>query len=205
MVNLLQFKHKYCKKYSDDIWGFVLSQGKYDKLGKFLSNEYRRRSRQRRRSKSYKELLDDQKKIRLFYGGIKMVAYKRYRQNNSLIACLECRLSMIVYRLNFVTSIGQGIHYAKNGYFLVNNEVITDANYMIKVGDVVQVDPYYREKLYQNYELRLQTRFFPLAYPKYLEVNYQIMAGILLYKPVYEDVYYPFIVGKISFENHYIS
>jgi ribosomal protein S4 len=204
MVNLLQFRHKSCKKYSNDLWGQVLSKGKYDKLGKYLCNEYRKPSRQRRRSKSYKELMEDQKKVRLFYGGVKMVAYKRYQSAGSLIAHLECRLAMVAYRLNFTSTIGEAMDYVKRGYFLLNNEVITHPNCPVKVGDVVQVAPIYRDKLYRDLNMRLRSRYYPLPYGKYLEVNYQIMAGILLYEPVFEDVYFPFPVSKIALGRHYI-
>ena len=204
MVNLLELKHKSCKKYRSDLWGHVLSKGKYDKLGEYLCNEYRRPSRQRRRSKSYKELMEDQKKVRLFYGGVKMAAYKRYQAEGSVIKGLECRLAMVAYRLNFTGSIGEAIEYVKRGHFLVNNEVIIHPNWPIKKGDVIQVAPQYRHKLYKALEKRLKERYYPLPYGKYLEVNYQIMAGILLNEPVFEEVYLPFPVSKISLGKHYI-
>ena len=59
---------------------------------------------------------------------------------------LETILLIVVYRSNFIQSINLCKKYIKFGKVLVNNKVIKNPNYLIKVGDIIE----YTGGLYSN-------------------------------------------------------
>lgn len=201
MVNILKFKHKLCRKYGEDIWGTVLQKGKFNKTGEYLSNVDTRMKRLSRTS-AFKTILNDRKKVCLFYGGLKAYELLRYCKTakyngtgaftDDVVSLLERRLAVVVYRMQFSRSIAEAITYIKRGYFLVNREVLFTGNYLVNVGDIIEVNPKYRKELWRELNDRLGKEFFPVTYPKYLEVNYQIMSGVLVSEPKMSEVYYPF-------------
>lgn len=218
MVNLLKYRYKSCRKYEDDIWGFVVQKGKFNKLGEFLcSLDSQNKSKNKRisRSSGFKLLLNDRKKVCLFYGGLKVYELTRYCRyakyegtgsfSDDVVSLLERRLAVVVYRLNFVSSVAEGIAYVKAGYFLVNKEIITSPNYSVKVGDLVEVHPHYKKQLNEALVERLEKYFYPMAYPKYVEVNYELMSGMLISDPKMSEVYYPFNLDENFFYVSYHS
>jgi len=50
---------------------------------------------------------------------------------------LEGRLCSIVYRTNLVTSMFSAIHFVKTANVLVNKRLITRANFLVKIGDII--------------------------------------------------------------------
>lgn len=218
MVNLLKKKNQLCRKYADDIWGSILRKGKFTRTGEYLEENLRDLSNSRQlRSDSFKNLMVTRKKVSLFYGGLKVRELKRcFKEstllvegrsnfNDTVVTLLERRLAVVVYRLNFVTTVAQGIDLVKAGYFMVNRELILKPNYLVQLGDVVEVLEKYKDKLQENLQVRLEKEYYPLMYPVYLEVNYEVMAGVLLYYPRMKEVYYPFIVDEDFFYMSYFS
>lgn len=218
MVNLLKNKHKLCRKYKDDIWGDVLRKGKFTRTGEFLQENSRELSNTRQfRTDSYKKLITDRKKVCLFYGGLKVRELKRYCSeaknlvtgrsnfNDTVVTLLERRLAVIVYRLNFVTSVAHGINLVKAGYFLVNRELILKPNYLVQEGDVIEVREEFKDEIQKSLELRLENEFLPFMHPKYVEVNYELMGGVLMYYPRMAEVYFPFVLDEDFFYMSYFS
>lgn len=205
MVNIIKNKHKLCMKYESDIWGLVLAKGKFNKVGEFLQQLTEGTGKRRDwvwRSNSFKQIIRDRKKVCLYYGGLKLREYKRYsveaKENgrgdycDDMVSLLECRLSVVVYRLKFANSVQEGMDLVKGGYFLVNKEVIRKPGYAVQVGDIIEVSPDCRYLVWNQLKERVTDLYLPMGYPKYLEVNYKLMSGILLHKPKIKEVYYPF-------------
>lgn len=231
MVNILKYKHKLCKKYKEDIWGFVVGKGKFTHLGEFLSEIKGKSYRTERvnRSKLYKNMLQDRKKVCLFYGGLKVQEFNRYcaeakrinktNFNDTAISLFERRLDVFIYRLNFVSSVAESAALIKAGCFLVNREQVLLPYRLIHQGDIVEICPEYRDRLKGQILARvtlnkkgrdssgknIDRAFIPMLYPKYVEVNYQIMAGILLKYPVSAEVYYPFYLKENFYNLAYFS
>lgn len=215
MVNLLKYKYKLCRKYEEDLWGFVVGKGKFTRLGEFLSNLNVVGNSRVNRSNIYNKLLKDRKKVCLFYGGLKATEYKRYcaeakriNKNNfsdTLVGLLERRLDVFVYRLNFVSSVAEGAALVKAGYFTVNRQQILTPHTLLHVGDVVELRVEYRERVRKQLQERLAESFMPILYPRYVEANYQIMAGVLVKNPVITDVYYPFKLSDSFYNISYFS
>ena len=214
MVNLLKYKHKLCRKYNEDIWGFVVEKGKFDKLGEYLAGADKK-SKRLAKTQAFKEILNDRKKVCLFYGGLKVNELMRFCNfvkyngrgsfSDDVASLLERQLAVVVFRMNFVSSISQGKAYIKAGYFLVNKEIIYSTKFLVPVGSLIEVNPNFIGKLSNEVKARLSKNYLPLVYPKYLEVNYNIFSGVLLYEPKMEDIYYPFNLEENFFYIMYHS
>ena len=139
-------KYKVCDKFKIDLWGNLLSFGKdnrftYLYLESFASRKTNLRLstitvfnslEKRKRSKFLRKnalLLQHRSKLRSFYGRyifskinkIKVDALSLGQDVRvSIFQSLESRLAVVVYRLNFVSSIEEGHVLCKAGYFLVN-------------------------------------------------------------------------------------
>ena len=199
MVNLLKKKHKLCKKYREDIWGEVLRTGKFTRLGEFLSTQ--REEGRRSRTDFFKKLLEDRKKVCLFYGGLKVYEYKRYCKearriskgnfSDCVVSLLERRLDVCLYRMHFVRSVADGANLVRSGKVWVNRVQVTAPYHLLRVGDVIELS--------SEAALRLEQTFLPQMCPKYLEPNYKAMAGVLLHTPKMAEVYYPFTLDEDFF------
>jgi small subunit ribosomal protein S4 len=217
MVNVLKNRDQLCRKLGDDIWGKVLEKGKFTKTAEYLEENEETGSTRALRTGSYRKILVDRKKVSLFYGGLKVKELKRYFReskllvdgrsnfNDTVVSLLERRLAVVVYRLNLVSTVDQGIDLVKGGYFLVNRELICKPNYLVQIGDVVEVREEYRENLQEALELRATKNYLPLMHPNYVEGNYELMGGVLLYYPRMVEVYYPFKLEEDFFYTLYFS
>lgn len=212
MINILKSKYKLCRKYNSDIWGLIAANGKFNRVGEYLAESVNRKRNWVWRFRGYKKIIKDRKQVCLFYGGLKLRDYMRYCKEakekghgdycDDLVSLLELRLGVIVYRLNFVNTVGEGINLVKAGYFLVNNEVVRTPDYQVNVGDVIEVIPNSRCYIWNRIKTRISSQHYCVGFPTYLEVNYQLMSGMLLHKPKVNDVYYPF---KLDANFYYMS
>jgi ribosomal protein S4 len=211
----LSGKYRVCRSFNADLWGALRSKRALNRTFTRFVKQYKQRrsppspfaralvTRRFKRRSLYGQVLHFRKKLTTFYGGVKLVAPRwRTSQEQLLhflfrtVSSFESRLTTLVYRSNFSLSILESLHLVLSGNVLVNKKVIRNTNYSLNPGDVFElVDSAKQEKRY-DLRLKAKERRLVLLQPAYLEVNYSVMSAILLYKPFYKEVYFPF---RISF------
>jgi ribosomal protein S4 len=211
----LSGKYRVCRSFNADLWGALRSKRALNRTFTRFVKQYKQRrsppspfaralvTRRFKRRSLYGQVLHFRKKLTTFYGGVKLVAPRwRTSQEQLLhflfrtVSSFESRLTTLVYRSNFSLSILESLHLVLSGNVLVNKKVIRNTNYSLNPGDVFElVDSAKQEKRY-DLRLKAKERRLVLLQPTYLEVNYSVMSAILLYKPFYKEVYFPF---RISF------
>jgi ribosomal protein S4 len=148
-------------------------------------------------------------KIKRFYGGMAKAEYGRLLRETRRLqrkdrikkgeprtfvdvftGLLEKRSESSVFRMNLVNSVECAQALIKMGYSSVNGRIITKTRYTPSVGDVVSVVAE-RKGVIQAYPTeRLKYNGVIASVPKYAEMHYGILSGVLLREPVLEEIPY---------------
>ncbi|MBI1806775.1 MAG: 30S ribosomal protein S4 [Ignavibacteria bacterium] len=101
----------------------------------------------RQKISEYGVQLREKQKIRRMYG-LQEVQFRNYfekalrqsgRTGETLVKMLERRLDNVVYRLGFAPSRKAGRQLVSHGHILVNKQPVNVPSYLLKAGDIVQV------------------------------------------------------------------
>lgn len=106
------------------------------------------------------------------------------------IEAMESRLDNILFRVHFAHSVFHARKLITEGKVLVNGCKSHYASRMLKPGDLIQMDrPCWEEisKIADNPYLKIWA-----FVPRYLEVNYSVMAAVLVNHPKIDDVPSPY-------------
>ena len=189
-------------------WRFVRYSllNSIDNLGKrkkflglktFFNNkeDFRVKPRNSCLKKNFRESLNEIRKIRLFFGFIKIKVLKKivnkyFKSKRSreklLINFLESRLDVVVYRMGFSSSILESARYIKKGFIYLNSKMILKRNYQVNSGDIINVVFKNKDKKYFYRISNNQNKI-----PSYIEVNYKKLKGIFIRKPLKKELMYP--------------
>lgn len=207
-----------CRKYEDDLWGNVLLKGKNNRLTnlvqwkvlprreKKMYREYLHRLRKSRKMPA--KIMMWRQKIMCFYGKLNKAQYKKLckkvvflrkgRSNKDrdldkvdYLFVMEQRLNSLVYRMNFVGTMHEGRQCILHGVFMVNERVVRSPNYLVKRGSYISIHPSYRSRMRKKLLNRYSNNKILCNYPKYIEVNYNIMCGFFIGDVTVESVPYP--------------
>jgi small subunit ribosomal protein S4 len=126
-----------------------------------------------------------EKQFRLFF--MRADQQKGVTGTNLLVA-LERRLDNVVYRLGFVNSRAQGRHFVRHKHFLVNGKKVNIPSYLVKVGDVVEVQEKSRKIQSIGDSLDAVVR---RGIPQWLDLDKEGMKGAIKSYPVREDLTMP--------------
>lgn len=220
----LKAKNKVCRKYIQDIWGNLLRKKKITnviiyllKLKKEKKLRYRpffldikepRPLKKRSIRSRFSKNLDTIKKISYYHGGLRKKKIKKYLTNSSFkekkfitnfLSQLELRLAMIIFRMNICSTIFEANFLIYAGKVLVNKEVIKNINFIVKVGDIVELLNYVRLSKYTYYKSIRNLKGIFSVQPHFLQINYEILACFVLTKPNTKFMKYPFVVKKQFF------
>ncbi|MEJ2038940.1 MAG: 30S ribosomal protein S4 [Desulfosarcinaceae bacterium] len=153
---------------------------------------------QRRRGKTsdYGVQLREKQKVKRMYGlsekQFHLFFVKADRQKGitgtNLLVFLERRLDNVVYRLGFVNSRTQGRHFVRHNHFLVNGKKVNIPSYLIKVGDEISVSEKSKKVQAINDSLEAVVR---RGIPQWLELEKDLMKGVVKAAPVREDLTTP--------------
>lgn len=106
----------------------------------------------------------------------------------TLLAMLEQRLDNVVFRLGFVISRNQGRQAVRHNVFTVNGRKVNIPSYQVSVGDVVEIDPKYRNVIFVENALQTVER---RGIPQWLSLEKENFKGIVNANPVREDITMP--------------
>jgi ribosomal protein S4 len=162
----------------------------------FKSKEdFRVKSRYSCLKKTYKASLNEIRKVRLFFGFIKVKVLKnivlKYSKSGRsreklLINCLESRLDVLVHRMRFSSSVLESVKKIKKGFIYVNGSPILNRNYQVNSGDVIRF--LFKSNKEDHFLIvsNIQNRI-----TSNLEVNYKKLVGVYIRKPLKKELMYP--------------
>lgn len=152
---------------------FIYDLNKYV-ISKF-SNSFKRK---------YKIVLQNKKKVNLFYGSLskahlkkqKNILFKKkgsrknkFDRNLLFVELFETRLDVVLYRSHFVTSVTEARQLILHKNVKVNNKIITKSSYVTTPGDIISIDHNLHKLILKNI---YGSHFWPIP-PKYLDINYK--------------------------------
>ena len=125
--------------------------------------------------------LSEQKRFLYFYGFftkkkfINFYKINRLRVKNSLFLILEFTLINFLFRLGFfLTSMEVNLVIDK-GFVTVNNKVITNTHFLLKLNDNISFTKPFRQSLFTKIKKSLKSKIMILNIPPYIEVDYRIL------------------------------
>lgn len=142
-------------------------------------------------------------KLSVFYGNIKIKSFKPFlnvtAKNQRIWAgvtpfLLESRLDILLYRTNLFKSIFFIKQFIKHRGVLVNGLCLYETNYQVRVGDIILIPGNIYQKFYQKFLNNLRINRILTHIPKYVEMNYQIGAFMIVRLPRGGEISYPFNV-----------
>jgi small subunit ribosomal protein S4 len=119
---------------------------------------------------------------------------KTFNENNRnifrTIEAMETRLDNALFRVHFAHSVFHARKMITEGKVLVNGTKSFYSSKMLRPGDLIQMDrPCWDEvaKIADNPYLKIWAYI-----PRYFEVNYSVLAAVLVSHPKFEDVPSPY-------------
>lgn len=185
-------KYKICKQVRENIWNKPLSNkvklfkgSKVKKLGNQSEYGFKLQHKQKLK-KHYGNLTEKQ-----FYNMYLKSLQQKGKTGDNLLINLERRLDNIIFRMNFTNSIFHSRQLINHNFILVNGKSVNIPSYQIKKGDLVQVKPNKIDFLTKSIIFNLEKKLINRQVPKYLEVNYKVLAGIVVDLPKINEIWYP--------------
>lgn len=102
-----------------------------------------------------------------------------------LLTRLELRLDNVVYRTNFATSRSQARQIVNHGLIMVNGRKVDIPSFAVKVGDIVSINPFRKEKKYfKNLEQILKNK---TSFPNWISFDKGKLEGKIVNVPTRQD------------------
>lgn len=144
----------------------------------------------------------EQDRANIFFGFFSRKKFLRFQQalfyTNKLrlnwILTLVGRLGFILYQMNIFTNMYYIYNFVKRGYVFVNKKKKLNPNYDVALLDNISFDKRIFKRLYFSFKFRLKNNKILINSPKYLEINYKILAASIWRLPRGDDV-----IGPLDF------
>ena len=108
------------------------------------------------------------------------------------IMFVECRASMLAYRLYFVKNIFEVKKFLFEGKLMINKKILWMPNERIKLFDIIQLTSNVLEKFVKiNIIKKLKSGAIYTGIPRYIFYNYALMFGYIYTFPKVNDIAYP--------------
>ena len=107
------------------------------------------------------------------------------RTGETLVKLLECRLDNVVYRMGFAPSRKAARQFVSHGHFRVNNKPVDIPSYLLKAGDIVQVQEKSKklDVIHASMKRMKDTSMLP-----WLSLDKAAMSGTFLNVPERQDI-----------------
>jgi ribosomal protein S4 len=160
---------------------------------------FRKKIRFRRKKRIKKKYLLP-RYLKHYYLVLRMSDFRRFqdkaakkvgRFDSNFLIFVECRLFMLVYRLNYINNIFMIKSLVDAGMFTINNEIESHSNFTAGIGDVISIVPNYKELIRMDMILRFQYDIVFFRIPIYLITNYKFLFSIFWSQPRLKNVYFP--------------
>ena len=134
-------------------------------------------------------------RLKGYYGNVSEKQLRKYyaeairRKGDSsenLVGILESRLDAVVYRMKFVPTVFAARQFVNHGHILVNGKKVNIPSYLVKVGDVIEVNGKAKDMAVVIEAMASAER----NVPDYLTVDEKNMSGTMTRVPVLADIPY---------------
>jgi len=151
---------------------------------------------ERKKLSEYGMQLREKQKVKRIYGVLE-TQFRRYFEmaekmkgiaGENLLSLLERRLDNVVYRLGFASSRGEARVLVSHAHFKVNGRTVNIPSYLVKVGDVIEVDE--RSKSKTRF-VEIKEKYAKKPSPKWLEKDAENLVGKVIALPTREDIDMP--------------
>ena len=166
----------------------------------YFKFKYPRNIKRKKRIRVYKKeyilRLHNLLKFRVYYGNMTIKKLRKYLQRvntrrldfqSKICFLLESRLDILLFRLNLVKTPNEAREYIKCKKIKINYQLVTKVNYQLYINDVITIDKELAKILYERLEKKVCKRRKKIKilfnYPKYLEMNYNLMKCIFISYP----------------------
>ena len=189
MSKRINAKYKIERRLGTSLWGRAKSP--------FNKREYGPGQHGQAHSKptDYGVQLRAKQRLKGYYGNVSEKQLRKYyaeairRKGDSsenLVGILESRLDAVVYRMKFVPTVFAARQFVNHGHILVNGKKVNIPSYLVKVGDVIEVNGKAKDMAVVIEALASAER----NVPDYLTVDEKNMSGTMTRVPVLADIPY---------------
>ena len=189
MSKRINAKYKIERRLGTSLWGRAKSP--------FNKREYGPGQHGQAHSKptDYGVQLRAKQRLKGYYGNVSEKQLRKYyaeairRKGDSsenLVGILESRLDAIVYRMKFVPTVFAARQFVNHGHILVNGKKVNIPSYLVKVGDVIEVNGKAKEMALVIEAMASAER----NVPDYITVDEKNMSGTMTRVPVLADIPY---------------
>ena len=132
-------------------------------------------------------------KFRVYYGDMTIKKFRKYLQKvntrrldfeSKICFLLESRLDILLFRLNLVKTPREARQYIKCRKIKVNDQVVNKINYQLYINDIITFEKELSISLFKNLLLKLEEKKVLFNYPKYVEMNYNLMKCVFISYPI---------------------
>jgi len=189
MSKRINAKYKIERRLGTSLWGRAKSP--------FNKREYGPGQHGQAHSKptDYGVQLRAKQRLKGYYGNVSEKQLRKYyaeairRKGDSsenLVGILESRLDAVVYRMKFVPTVFAARQFVNHGHILVNGKKVNIPSYLVKVGDVIEVNGKAKDMAVVIEAMASAER----NVPDYLTVDEKNMSGTMTRVPVLADIPY---------------
>ncbi len=151
----------------------------------------------RRKKSDYGIQLNEKQKVKFIYGILEKQFRSYYeaaaaapgRTGDNLLITVERRLDNVVYRMGFAMTRRQARQLVNHGHFTVNGKKVNVPSYLVKAGDVIEVEEASRSSVAFK---RLTGQDAPVfLIPAWMEREKNALKGTIARLPAREDIDVP--------------
>lgn len=218
VVRKVQRRYRLYERFETDIWGNNLLEWQNTKIGRLILMYYKEKVeyiRKRRYRYIYRidEVKPRRKKVRRSWKFLQMkriklhyrfVSHRRFRLLDKqarrklgfslghFIINLECRASVMCYRLYFVKNIFEVKKFLFHKNLMVNKKLVNFPNYKIRMYDIIQVRSELLEKIIKIRLLKnLKYSIVYTPVPRFIFMNFSLMYAYIYTYPKIRDLSFP--------------
>jgi small subunit ribosomal protein S4 len=131
-------------------------------------------------------------KFRVYYGDMTIKKFRKYLQKintrrldfeSKICFLLESRLDILLFRLNLVKTPKQAKEYIQCKKIKVNDNIVKNLNHQLYINDIITFDNKISQIFYKNLFLKLKKKKVLFNFPRYLEINYNLMKCMFISYP----------------------
>lgn len=131
-------------------------------------------------------------KFRVYYGDMTIKKFRKYLQKintrrldfeSKICFLLESRLDILLFRLNLVKTPKEAKEYIQCKKIKVNDNIVKNLNYQLYINDIITFDNKISDIFYKNLLLKLKNKKVLFNFPRYVEMNYNLMKCMFISYP----------------------
>jgi len=148
-------------------------------------------------SKPYIAYLHNLLRFRIYYGDMTIKKFRKYIQRVNvrridfevrICILLESRLDILLFRLNLVITPRAARHFIRCKKIKVNGKIISRLNQQLYINDVICFKKKIALKFYNYITMKLNLNQVLFNYPKYLQMDYNLMKCIFISYPRFDEI-----------------